>query len=64
LLFPFLLFVSPSLAADAAPAARWEKHIRKFEEADRNEPPQQTPESLGDSYVPHKFLPFCAGVDS
>jgi lysophospholipase L1-like esterase len=40
LLFPFFVFLSPSLAADADPAARWEKHIRKFEEADRNEPPQ------------------------
>ncbi len=40
LLIPFLLSVSPSVAAEADPAARWEEHIRKFEEADRNKPPQ------------------------
>lgn len=40
LLILILLSASPSVAAEADPAARWEEHIRKFEEADRNKPPQ------------------------
>lgn len=40
LLIPLLLSVSPSVAAEADPASRWEEHIRRFEEADRNKPPQ------------------------
>lgn len=39
-LFTFFLFASPSVAAEADPAARWEVHIRKFEEADKSKPPQ------------------------
>ncbi len=38
LLLPFIVFVSPTVAAEVDPAARWEVHIRKFEEADRNRP--------------------------
>ena len=35
-----VICVSPSIAQEANPAARWEKQIRAFEEADRNNPPK------------------------
>lgn len=40
LLFTFVLSASAAVAAEADPAARWEEHIRKFEQADRSSPPQ------------------------
>lgn len=39
-LLPVVLCISPSPAAEADPAARWEAHICRFEEADRDKPPQ------------------------
>ena len=36
----FFPFASPLFAQEADPAERWEEHIRKFEETDKQNPPQ------------------------
>lgn len=44
LLLSFIVLALPTFGAESDPAARWEEHIRKFEESDRDHPP--TPDGI------------------